>query len=262
MFKQQPLLNTKVLIYDIETTPNLAYVWGKYQQDVIAYDSEWHMLCFAYKWLGEKNVHVVALPDFKRYTKDPNNDIDVIKRLHELFNEADVVIAHNGDSFDQKKSNARFITHGLTPPNPYRQIDTLKVARKYFKFNSNKLDDLGEMLQVGKKMKTGGFDLWLGCMKGDPRAWSRMKMYNKQDVILLEKIYHKVLPWIDSHPAVNLMEDNMDMCPKCGGGPLVSRGKYKFAKLTKTERYQCENCGGWSLGRRPQAVPEHVTYIN
>ena len=35
----------KILYYDIETAPNLSYVWGQYEQNVIAHVSEWHMLC-------------------------------------------------------------------------------------------------------------------------------------------------------------------------------------------------------------------------
>ena len=74
-----------------------------------------------------------------------------------MFDEADVVIAHNGDKFDMRKANARFGHY--EPPMPVQQVDTLKVARKYFKFESNKLGDLGEHLGLGNKEVTGGFAL-------------------------------------------------------------------------------------------------------
>lgn len=251
----------RILLYDIETTPNLAYVWGKYQQDVIAYDSEWHILCFAYKWLGEKRTHVVALPDFPLYKKDKTNDREVVKKLHELFDEADVIIAHNGDSFDQKKVHARFMVHKLGPPTPYRQIDTRKVARKYASFNSNKLDDLGRVLGLGQKLSTGGFSLWLGCMNGVQAAWNTMKRYNKQDVVLLEKVYLALRPWISPHPAMNLMEERLDSCPNCGGGHLVKCGTY-FNRVSKVQVWQCQNCGAHPRSRMVDAVKEHVAYVN
>ena len=136
-------MKARILLYDIETSPNLAWVWGKYEQNVIEYDREWHMLCFAYKWLGDRTTHVLSLPDFKTYKRDPEDDKELVAALYALFDEADVVIAHNGDSFDQKKAHARFVYHNMTPPAPYKQIDTKKVAKRYFNFDSNKLDDLG-----------------------------------------------------------------------------------------------------------------------
>lgn len=244
----------RVLIYDIETTPNLAYVWGKWQQDVIKYENEWSILCFAYKWLGEKKTHVVALPDFKGYKSDKSNDFYVTAFLWKLFDEADVLIAHNGNSFDQKKSQARMLHHGFTPPSPYRQIDTKLVAKRYFNMNSNKLEDIGNYLGVGHKAETGGFDTWLGCMNGDKKSWERMKKYNKQDVVLLEKIYLKLLPWIENHPAMNILSDRLESCPKCGKGPLQRRGTRKVNKTTINQRYQCQSCGGWSQARASESI--------
>ena len=34
----------KVLFYDIETAPNLAYVWGQYQQDVVEQHRSWYLM--------------------------------------------------------------------------------------------------------------------------------------------------------------------------------------------------------------------------
>lgn len=251
----------RVLIYDIETSPNLGWIWGKWEQNVIKFEQEWHMLCFAYKWLGEKATHVVALPDFEGYKKDPTNDRDLVKVLWDLFEEADVVIAHNGNQFDQRKSNARFLAHGFDPPVPYVAIDTLKVARRYFNFNSNKLGDLGEVLRVGAKAETGGFDTWLGCMNGNRNSWAKMKKYNKQDVVLLEKVYLRLRPWIDNHPGMNILTGRLDACPKCSHGVLQKRG-FKFTKTLTYQRYQCQGCGGWSQSRASIKAAERVVYTN
>lgn len=232
----------RVLLYDIETSPNLGYVWGKYEQDVLSFEDEWHILCFAYKWLGEKKTHVIALPDFDLYKKDPTNDYEVVRRLHELFNEADVIIAHNGNRFDQKKSQARMIVHGFPPPSPYRQIDTMQVAKRNFSFNSNKLDDLGELLNLGRKEETGGFKLWLDCMKGVKKAWNTMKKYNRQDVVLLEQVYLALRGWIRPHPAMNLMEGKLDSCTNCAGINLVKNGTY-YNKVSFVQVYHCKDCG-------------------
>lgn len=247
-------MKAKILLYDIETAPNLSWTWGKYEQNVIEFDKEWHILSFAYKWLGERNTHVVALPDFPTlYKENPENDLLVVGELHKLFDEADIVIAHNGDSFDQKKVHARFIYHDMTPPSPYAQIDTKKVARKYFAFNSNKLGDLGQHLGLGEKVDTGGFELWKGCMNGDTSSWNKMKKYNKQDVRLLEQIYLKMRPWISTHPPINTIEQSPDACPKCGSTELMKQGTRKTTSFSVYQRYTCKRCGGWARSRT--AIP-------
>lgn len=229
----------KILIFDIESSPNLGYVWGKYEQNVLSYEKESNMLCYAYKWYGKTKTKVVALPDFPDYQKDKNDDKSLIQSLWDLFNEADVIIAHNGDKFDIKYSNGRFLYHGLVPPTTYKTVDTLKAARSRFKLNSNSLNDLGKLLKVGKKVETGGFDLWLGCMAGDEQAWSKMKRYNKQDVELLEQVYIKLLPWIKNHPNLS-RESETPSCPHCLSEKAWKIGKDPFAAR---QRWRCQGCG-------------------
>jgi predicted RNA-binding Zn-ribbon protein involved in translation (DUF1610 family) len=221
----------KTLLFDIETKPNLAWVWEKYEQDVISFEKERELLSFAWKWLGEKKTHCLAECDFK-------TNKELVKKLWELFEEANVIIAHNGNRFDIKMSNGFFAYYGLTPPSPYKTVDTLMVARTHFKFNSNKLNDLGEYLGLGKKVETGGFKLWLGCIKGDKKSFRLMKKYNSQDVTLLEKVYIKLRPWMTRHPVMNNYENS---CPICSG-----QGHSKGWRVTKTrkyQRYQCQKCG-------------------
>ena len=251
----------KILLFDIETAPNLAYVWGKWEQDVIAYEREWYMMTFSVKWLGEDKVSAYALPDFKKtYSKDKTNDKELLLKLREYLDEADIVIAHNGDDFDVRKTNARFIAHGILPPSPYKTIDTKKIAKRYFNFNSNKLTDLGEYLNVGKKLETGGFGLWKGCMEGDKEAWKLMVKYNKQDVVLLEEIYLKLLPWMTQHPNRAIFEGHEHACPNCSSHKVQARG-FAYTRTMKYQRYQCTNCGAWSRARTGEpdfAKPELV----
>lgn len=236
----------KILLFDIETAPNLGYVWGKWEQDVIENEKDWYMLSFAYKWLDDKKVKAYSLPDFPAYKKDRENDKALVTKLWELFNEVDIIIAHNGDQFDIRKANARFMVHGLGAPSPYKTIDTKKVAKKYASFDSNKLDELGRYLGIGRKEQTGGFGLWKGCMSGDKKSWNKMVSYNKQDVILLEKVYLKLRGWMTNHPNVNLFTEE-DGCPACGSDHVQKRG-FSIAGNKTRQRFQCQDCGKWSLG--------------
>lgn len=233
----------KIAFFDIENAPLLGYSWNTYDTDIVKVIRKSYLLCFSYKWAHEDKVHTVALPDFKGYKKRPYDDRKLTIELWKLMNEADVIVAHNGDAFDLRKSNERMITHGLNPPEPYKTVDTLKQARKHFKFTSNKLDELGKDLQVGRKLAHTGFELWEGCMNGDMRSWALMKRYNKQDVLLLEKVYLRFLPWIQNHPNVALYQDK-EGCPNCGGR-RVKRG-FTYTKTRKLQKLECTKCHNWS----------------
>jgi hypothetical protein len=240
----------RVIIYDLETAPNLSYIWGHWEQNAIAHVREWHLLSIAWKFLGDRKVQAASLPDFSLYATDPHNDQALVEFLHGLLDECDIAITHNGKAFDDKKANARFIYHNLQPPSPYKQIDTLQVARHGFAFNSNSLNDLCEHLNIGTKKPHNGFKTWLGCMNNDEKSWKTMVEYNIYDVVLLDKLYHRLLPWIPHHPNLTTMNDDRpEACPRCGKGPMQKRG-WLYAGVTKRQRFQCTACGGYCAGRQ------------
>jgi uncharacterized protein YprB with RNaseH-like and TPR domain len=237
----------KILIYDIEISPSLGYVWAKWETNVLDYKKEWYILSFSAKWLGEKKIVTKGLCDYKSYSKDKEDDKEITKDLWKLFDEADIIIAHNGDSFDIKKTNARFIYHELDPPSPYKTVDTKKVAKRYFSFNSNSLNDLCKHFNFGQKEHTGGFELWKGCMSGDKKAWKTMLTYNKQDVVLLEKLYMKLRSWHTSHPNLKTFNEEQPVCKICSSDKMQKRG-FGVNKSTKYQRFQCQDCGAWDKG--------------
>jgi hypothetical protein len=235
-------MKPKILIYDIETAPIVGTVWGKYEQNLVWSIQDWYILCFSYRWLGERKRTVsIALPDYKLYKKEPTNDYEVVRVLHRLFSEADVVVAHNGNSFDQKKAQARMILHGMPPPVPYQQVDTKLMARRSFSFTSNKLDDLGEYFGFGKKHKTDA-DLWRKCMAGDMDAWKYMRRYCDRDVELLEKVYLKMRPWDASHPNMANIADFPNGCRVCvGSAANFKPSGTRSTRVGKFKRWQCNN---------------------
>lgn len=234
----------KVILLDIETAPSLGYVWGRWQQDVVDFERPWYVLSYACKELGKRGVTVRGLIDYSGYTKDRESDRALMADLWKVLDSADIVVAHNGDKFDIPKINARFLAHGMAPPSPYQTIDTRKLAKRFFRFDSNKLDDIGHYLGIGRKIPTN-FSLWRGCMEGDAAAWNRMKHYNVMDVILLEKIYLKLRSWNTTHPTV--APGQPEACPKCGSRDIVKQG-FAFTAYKKRQRYQCRKCGGWFAG--------------
>lgn len=249
----------RIVNLDLETSPIISFNWGIYEQNAIEVVQDWQILCFAYKWLDEKRAHVIGQDDFKNYVPGKLDDKNVVEAILGILEAADVVIGHNSDQFDLKKINARLMFHGFPPPSPYKKLDTKKIARKYAGFTSNKLDDLGDTLSIGRKLQTGGFETWKGCMRGEPKAWRKMKRYNRQDVLLDEQVYLKFLPWIDNHPSVSLADGKPDNCPKCGEGPMRRRGLY-YTKVAQVVNYQCMNCLGYSKQRMTIKTAQH--YVN
>lgn len=169
--------------------------------------------------------------------------------IHKLIDQADVIITYNGARFDLPILNKEFLLHEMPPPAPYKQVDLLKVARNRFRFVSNKLDFVSQALGVGKKTAHAGFQLWVDCMNKVPAAWKKMEEYNKQDVVLLEKVYRKMLPWIPNHPNMSLYDSKI-CCTRCGESDqkkIQSRGVARTLNVTY-KRYQCQTCGGWMHG--------------
>jgi len=234
----------KILYYDLEVSPNVGYTWGKWEQNVIEFTQESYMLCYAYAW-NDGKVKVVSLTDFDGYTPHSTDDKALTQSLWELFDEADIIIAHNGNKFDSKYANKRFIHNGLPPPSAYKMIDALQIARGKFNFNSNKLDDLGKVLKLGRKVETGGFELWLGCMRGDLSSWSKMRKYNKQDVVLLREVYHRLRAWMTNHPNLNVLNGTTrPTCPVCSKPDVHRKGK-EVKNNSIVWRWKCQHfdCG-------------------
>lgn len=242
----------KVLIFDIETAPMKAYVWGRWKQNISLSEtiSEWFMICWSAKWLYSAEVMSDCVTPSEALKED---DKRIAHSLWELINEADIVVTHNGDRFDIPKINSRFIIHGLVPPKPYFSVDTCKVAKRNFGFSSNKLDALAGYFGFEHKLGTD-FDLWIGCLRGDEHDLDYMVRYNKVDVIILEDVYLKLLPWMkgNQHPNMgNFYDSNIERCAKCGSTDVEEiEGEYYYTTVNKYKIYRCEHCGSISRARK------------
>ena len=251
----------KVLLWDIETSLQPVAVFQLAHNDWIdpsAILEERYIICASWKWLGEKTVHSVSvLDDPKRYKKDPPDDRHVVQALHAALSQADVLVHHNGDSFDKRYLDTRILAHGLDPLPPIATIDTYKIAKQKFLFNSNKLDYIGQFLGLGRKISTTP-GLWMKVLNGSKTAIQEMVAYNIQDVHLLEKVFRALEAYLPPHFNRQLYAE-AECCPKCGSTHLQSRGLY--AALTKTyRRFQCQSCRGWLRSLIPAPSTRPLTH--
>jgi hypothetical protein len=240
----------KVLLFDIETSPLQAFIFQKsvWKTNVGADQviSEWFMLTWSAKWLFSTEIMTDRLTGKEAIKED---DGRIVKSLWKLLDEADIIIAHNGDSFDVPNMNTRFIVHGLPPTSPYQTIDTMLVARKQFGFTHNSLNGLAKVFGFDPKMETD-FELWKRCVAGEEEALAYMQKYNNGDVTLLEDVYLKLRPWIRSHPNLGLYANSdTAVCPNCFGTNLTwVDDKFYYTQTGKYPVFQCE-CGAFGRSR-------------
>lgn len=234
----------RVLIYDIETALQIVANFDLRDEftphtNILA---ERYIICAAWRWLGESKVNTVSvLDDPKRYDKNPHDDAHVVKTLHDVLSQADCIVAHYGDAFDKKYINTRILFHGLPALPPIASIDTYKVAKANFRFNSNKLDYIGRYLGLGGKINTP-HGLWLDVLNGSKKAIQTMITYNKRDVTLLESVFKKLVPYMPNH--INRELFGGAGCPRCGSTQIQSRGFHRAISRVY-RRWQCQKCSGW-----------------
>lgn len=231
------------LFLDIETSPEESATWGVRKIDNVLWHKLGMILMVGYKWKG-KPVKLLSQTDYGSYTPDYKKEEKMMADVWALFDEADIITGYNGDNFDIKVINARFLKYKIHPPSQYEQVDPLKILRKHTKFPSNKLEDIAVYLDVGHKLQTGGKYLWKGCLEGNKEDWKHMGKYCKQDTVLVEEVAEQVMPWAKSGLNMNFYMRDGVRCPNvmCG-----SKRKYKhgwtYLRTGKRRQYRCLDCG-------------------
>ena len=234
----------KTLLLDIETSAVLGWSWVFYDTNLIDVLKDWSIICYSAKWLGGTQVtHAIDRPkSLFHFIQNDEPDINLVRELWKLLDEADYVVGHNARSFDCKKIASRFLHYGMPPPSPYKVLDTKVITKSV---SNNTRNNQGVLLKdwgISFKMENEGWPLWLKFMSGDLKAYKTMMSYNKQDVIGLEALYKHLIPWMKQEQG---MFRNGTVCPHCGGKQLQSRG-FTVNKTTKYRRIHCIDCGGWS----------------
>lgn len=251
-------MSAKILFWDIETAPMKAWVWGRKEQWIPQQNilQKWHIICASWKWEGEDEVHSVSVLDSKsRFRKNPRDDYMVVKQIYKTLNYADILVHHNGDSFDLKRAKTRGIIHGLGPLPKIKTVDTLKQARKHFNFPSNKLDDIAEYFGLARKHSVAMKD-FVGCANGDEEAITKIVEYNKQDIKIQEEVFQKIRSYIDI-PNLALFQHGVHhiVCPSCSGDNYTRDGK-EYTASGIYQRYECKDCGKHFRGKNAIRVVE------
>jgi DNA polymerase elongation subunit (family B) len=243
----------RILLYDLETLPDFEEIM---RTGVYPRISSWpgvsmraditSVICFGYKWLGEKTTHCINAWDFKgRWGKNVNDDKALLRESSKILLSADAVITHNGKRFDQKVFQTRLLKWKLPFLHPnIKHIDLCQVAKSKLFLSSNSHNTVSQFIQNEKKMDNGGWDLWYRVWKREVAACNIMTKYCKRDVSLMEPNFEALRPLINNIPNYNLFrEDGTRCCPYCGHLKLKSNGLYR-TKTTIRRQYRCIGSGG------------------
>lgn len=248
----------KTLVLDIETSPIVAYVWGRRDQNIATnqINKDWHLMSWAAKWLGAPKSEMMYKD--QRNAKDITNDKALITPLWSLLDEAEILVTQNGKNFDSRRVNARFIINKMGPPSPYTHLDTYQILRRVADFTSHSLEYLTDKINTKYKKLTHkkfpGMSLWNECMKGNMVAWDEMKKYNIHDVLATEELLLKSRAWIPSSmPDIYQVIDPAKECGKCGFKGRLNLNGSRMIKGGYVQRYQCNKCGGWQQGKKEAA---------
>lgn len=255
---QATLLGPRIFVYDIETSPIIAHMWSMWQQGfgLNQIQSDWTMLSWCGKWLGEDEIFYYD----QRDAENVEDDTYILSKLWDKLNEADITVGQNIKRFDTKKVNARFVLNGFPKPSPYRQIDTMVIAKEQFGFTSNKLEYMAGNLckehTKDKHKEFPGHEMWVECLKGNRLAWEAMERYNRDDVLATEALYNVLSSWDSKLPNFDIyVDDVMDMSVwEHDGFVYTNMAKYKRYRNKETGQYRRSRVNELSKEKRQQIL--------
>ncbi len=235
----------RVMFFDIETSPCLAYVWGCGKQFVAAKQlkKERKVISIGYLFEGDKEVKVLRMDLSKHDINKFDDDADkaMLKAFVSVYNSADLVVAHNGRRFDRARIRARLVKYNLPDLDMSIPFDDSYTMTKAIDFTSHKLDHLGRYLETGQKDSID-YEVWLKVMMGSKKALSEMCNYMKTDVIRLRSAYIKLKPYAKSKLNLSAFNDQAEMCPCCGSNDF-RKSSIRYTNTGQYQSYLCKSCG-------------------
>lgn len=237
-------MSAKTLTLDIEYAPHVAHIWKCFKENIPVERllEPAYVLCWSAKWLGESKVMSDSL--------SRSGKVKMLKGIHKLLEEADIVITYFGKRSDIPRLYTEFLEVGLDKPSPFKQID-LFTTMGQFSFPSKKLGYIVKRLGIGEKLDNEGHPLWIKCMDGVKSAWHTMVSYNIQDTVLTEALYLRVRQWVRNHPNVAIYETNVLVCPHCASKQFKDAG-FVTTKDRWYQQFKClrSTCGAYFRGTK------------
>lgn len=235
----------KILIWDIETSPNLILDFSCGYNKSITHGQileERKIVGICYKYLNADKVYHLKWKAKGKGVDAKRCDRDLVEKFSKVLMDCDVAVAHNGDGFDYKWLKGRALFHRLPPVTGVQTIDTYKLSKANFNLNSQKLDYLSQFLFRKHKLSTN-FSLWKKVWLNHRKDLKYMMEYCEVDVRLLEDAFKEIIPYCEKLPVSlgMLQGKTRDDCPSCGSSKYIKYGT-KISRVGRYQKYQCQDC--------------------
>ncbi len=235
----------KILVYDIETTPVLAWIWRCGEQFVGHHQlfdglNATKIICITYRWLHEKKAKALV---FDLETLD---DEAIIREFDTIIQEADVIIGKNNNKFDNKHINFRRLLHGLPaiPDWTKRSDDLESQMRRHFNMQSFSLDYFSKLMGQGGKMKMELQD-WIDIVQNrSKKKLKKMVDYGKKDADDTAELILKVWPYVS--PKFNHSVHQGKLCCITCGHKRIVEDKIRVDGGRKTQTFWCPSHKGYA----------------
>ena len=254
-----PTVTARVVTLDIERIPGRVRTWHRgftiegdvwdlnalkditrrriHADDMI----EWpRTICAAWKWYDQPDTVFAAEWEVGGYD-------GFMRAVWDVFDQADLIIGHNADRFDARHLMGGWAEMGLPAPTPYKVVDTLKIARGTFAYESNTLDALNKRLGIDAKTDKYDSRVAKAAVAGDKEAQDRIRFYNMGDIAASEALFDRLRPYARNIPHLGMWTDDEMACPSCGH-TMTATGKTVHANVQRYEHLHCDNCGAHARG--------------
>lgn len=240
----------RTLIYDIEVAPCLGWFWrtGKTIIGANQIIRPGKIICISYRFTDWEEGRVKSLSWKPKNRKNRFSyrfsDKDLVIKFAKIAEKADIIVGHNGDSFDKKYVNARLAYYEQPTLKHLITEDTLKQSRQQFNLPSQRLDFLCKYFNLPGKLSTT-VGLWERVVfYEDKESLEQMISYCEQDVLILDSLYKRLFPYVKHKINRGVFNQTAHACPDCGGVDVQKRG-FSYTRSGKYQRFQCTSCGNW-----------------
>lgn len=208
--------DSKILIYDIETSRCNAKVWwtGKTYINYKQLKDEPKIISIAYKWLGQDDVTCLTWDENK-------DDKAMLEEFLEVYNDADMVVGQNNGRFDDRWVNARAMKYRLDINVFVKSFDIMKQTKRLFRLPSYSMDYVTKFLGVTNKQGHEGIIMWDkiedGTKEEHDEYLQKMCDYNIGDIIATEQMYVSLRKYMGHKIHFGVLNGGEKFsCPSCG----------------------------------------------
>ena len=185
-----------ILYIDLEVSKSMMFNYGlRVPSGYINPDDlikPFYIICWVASYMGQDKVFSGCVTQEQALAWD---DGEILAPLRELVDSADIIAGHNVDAFDVKKLNTRLLLNGIEPVTGKKTLDTLKMARSKFAFESNRLDYISQKLGLRPKDHIDNRD-WLKIVTtGDAPTLKKILKYCRKDVSIGKDVLDRLMKY-------------------------------------------------------------------